>query len=234
MGIDPVTHKPKNDALLSSDGQSKNAANLSHMAQWESARLEAEARLVRQSKLRPCPSPPFQNQGSDQFASNSSQIHKPAGGPARCLDVLKAAWSGGGISPPGIGGDLESPTSTLSTAAGVIDGGAAKEESEDDWRRHLAEYRDGAGDSIPPPPLPPLHPEEWESPPPEQVPGENFSKKFTDLLLGGLSTAEDGGESDNNSGSGGADGGDYYEDGKNYWNSILNLVNFSPCDSQMF
>ena len=52
MGIDPVTHKPKNDALLSNDGQSKNAANLSHMAQWESARLEAEARLVRESKLR--------------------------------------------------------------------------------------------------------------------------------------------------------------------------------------
>ncbi|XP_062106622.1 transcription factor MYB106-like [Humulus lupulus] len=51
MGIDPVTHKPKND-LLSHDGHSKNAANLSHMAQWESARLEAEARLVRESKLR--------------------------------------------------------------------------------------------------------------------------------------------------------------------------------------
>ncbi|KAL2898479.1 Transcription factor MYB16 [Bienertia sinuspersici] len=60
MGIDPVTHKPKNDALVSASDsggsgvpQSKNAANLSHMAQWESARLEAEARLVRQSKLRP-------------------------------------------------------------------------------------------------------------------------------------------------------------------------------------
>ncbi|GER45833.1 myb domain protein 16 [Striga asiatica] len=237
MGIDPVTHKPKNDALLSSDGQSKNAANLSHMAQWESARLEAEARLVRQSKLRPGPSPLFQNQGSDQFASTSNQIQKPAGGPARCLDVLKAAWSGGGISPAGMDGDLESPTSTLSSAAGITDGGAAKEESEDDWRRHLAEYRDGAGDSIPPPP--PLQPEEWESPPPEQVPGGNFGEKFTDLLLGaasgGRSAAEDGGESDNNSGSsGGAGGGDCYEDGKNYWNSILNLVNFSPCDSQMF
>uniref|UniRef100_A0A803LSA9 Uncharacterized protein n=1 Tax=Chenopodium quinoa TaxID=63459 RepID=A0A803LSA9_CHEQI len=42
MGIDPVTHKPKNDALLpaangGSGQQSKNAANLSHIAQWESA-----------------------------------------------------------------------------------------------------------------------------------------------------------------------------------------------------
>ncbi|KAJ0232566.1 SANT/Myb domain-containing protein [Hirschfeldia incana] len=52
MGIDPVTHKPKNETPLSSlGGLSKNAATLSHMAQWESARLEAEARLARESKL---------------------------------------------------------------------------------------------------------------------------------------------------------------------------------------
>ena len=49
MGIDPVTHKPKNTALGS--GQAKDAAKLSHMTQWESARLEAEARLGRNSKL---------------------------------------------------------------------------------------------------------------------------------------------------------------------------------------
>jgi len=51
MGIDPVTHKPKNETLFP-ENHSKNAANLSHKAQWESARLEAEARLVRESKLR--------------------------------------------------------------------------------------------------------------------------------------------------------------------------------------
>lgn len=51
MGIDPVTHKPKNETPLSSLGLSKNAAILSHTAQWESARLEAEARLARESKL---------------------------------------------------------------------------------------------------------------------------------------------------------------------------------------
>ncbi|CAH8386773.1 unnamed protein product [Eruca vesicaria subsp. sativa] len=53
MGIDPITHKPKNETPLSSSlgGLSKNAATLSHMAQWESARLEAEARLARESKL---------------------------------------------------------------------------------------------------------------------------------------------------------------------------------------
>nr|CAA78386.1 protein 1 [Petunia x hybrida] len=139
MGIDPVTHKPKNDALLSHDGQSKNAANLSHMAQWESARLEAEARLVRQSKLR---SNSFQNPlaSHELFTSPtpSSPLHKPivtptkAPGSPRCLDVLKA-WNGvwtkpmndvlhadgstsasATVSVNALGLDLESPTSTLS------------------------------------------------------------------------------------------------------------------------
>lgn len=128
MGIDPVTHKPKNDALLSNDGQSKNAANLSHMAQWESARLEAEARLARQSKLR---SNSFQNSLTSQeytAPSPSSPLSKPVVGPARCLDVLKA-WNGvwtkpmnevpvvsasAAISVTGaLATDLESPTSTL-------------------------------------------------------------------------------------------------------------------------
>nr|GMD29615.1 myb-related protein 306-like [Ipomoea batatas] len=45
MGIDPMTHRPKINSSFGS------AANLSHMAQWEIARLEAEARLVRHSKF---------------------------------------------------------------------------------------------------------------------------------------------------------------------------------------
>lgn len=118
MGIDPVTHKPKNDALLSSDGQSKTAANLSHMAQWESARLEAEARLVRESKLRSHSLQQQQQQqlgSSSTFASSSSTstsasasvlinnkeapLPLPPGPPAAAsrssLDVLKA-WNNGG------------------------------------------------------------------------------------------------------------------------------------------
>ncbi|KAI5014833.1 hypothetical protein ZWY2020_056223 [Hordeum vulgare] len=52
MGIDPVTHKPRSDVpggVESAAGaqHAKAAAHLSHTAQWESARLEAEARLVR-------------------------------------------------------------------------------------------------------------------------------------------------------------------------------------------
>ncbi|PUZ51590.1 hypothetical protein GQ55_6G200200 [Panicum hallii var. hallii] len=53
MGIDPVTHKSISGTLTSTgdDKSAKAAASLSHMAQWESARLEAEARLARESKV---------------------------------------------------------------------------------------------------------------------------------------------------------------------------------------
>jgi len=136
MGIDPVTHKPKNDALLSSDGQSKTAANLSHMAQWESARLEAEARLVRESKIRSHSLQQQQIGTSSTFASSSSAAastvlnnnNKPEAAPPppppppsrSSLDVLKAWNNGGwlksseGSGAIGVSGDLESPTSTLS------------------------------------------------------------------------------------------------------------------------
>ncbi|KNA05795.1 hypothetical protein SOVF_187060 [Spinacia oleracea] len=81
MGIDPVTHKPKNDALLpAADGDgkvTKNAANLSHIAQWESARLEAEARLARQSKVRGNSNSNNVNINSSTFASSaiSPDVH---------------------------------------------------------------------------------------------------------------------------------------------------------------
>ncbi|CAI0453981.1 unnamed protein product [Linum tenue] len=103
MGIDPVTHKPKNDALLTTQAgsnysSSKSAANLSHMAQWESARLEAEARLVRQSKLR----------------SHSLLATLAAAGSSSATATSLKSWSpSSGIN---VHVDLESPTSTLSTA----------------------------------------------------------------------------------------------------------------------
>ncbi|KAL5212914.1 hypothetical protein ABZP36_023761 [Zizania latifolia] len=62
MGIDPVTHKPRADgdagARAGGGACSRAAAHLSHTAQWESARLEAEARLAREAKLRAFASPP--------------------------------------------------------------------------------------------------------------------------------------------------------------------------------
>ncbi|KAF3329174.1 transcription factor MYB34-like protein [Carex littledalei] len=51
-GVDPITHKPVNLAFsLSGTHHIKSNTNLDHMAQWESARMEAEARLGRESKL---------------------------------------------------------------------------------------------------------------------------------------------------------------------------------------
>ncbi|XP_062030585.1 transcription factor MYB106-like [Rosa rugosa] len=51
-GFDPVTHKPKTAIHASANGDDpKNLSNLSHMAQWETARLQAEGRFSRQSKL---------------------------------------------------------------------------------------------------------------------------------------------------------------------------------------
>lgn len=70
IGFDPVTHKPKTAILASADGDPKNNSNLSHIAQWESARLQAEARFVRQSKLLK-PAPPA---------------------PPQCLDFNLRAW----------------------------------------------------------------------------------------------------------------------------------------------
>ncbi|KAJ9190208.1 hypothetical protein P3X46_001434 [Hevea brasiliensis] len=72
MGIDPTTHKPRADAFGYGGTYSKDAANLRHIAQWESTRLQAEARLVRESQQLIMP-------------SNDSLKARP-----KCLDVLKA------------------------------------------------------------------------------------------------------------------------------------------------
>ncbi|KAJ9683721.1 hypothetical protein PVL29_019338 [Vitis rotundifolia] len=267
MGIDPVTHKPKSDALLSSDGQSKNAANLSHMAQWESARLEAEARLVRESKLR---SNSFNHHPGTPSASNSAAVGAKtaavSSSPPVYLDVLKAwhgVWpkstegggsSGGGGGGVAVAGDLESPTSTLSYSenaaavastavidfvgnSGSCEGGIIKDEGDQqEWK--------GMGSSTQ---LPgsftsalhdmavPMDSGAWTPESLKTVNGGHFIEGFTELLLSNstnrtLSDTDGGGDSDN----GGCSGSDYYEDNKNYWNSILNLVNSSPYDSPMF
>ncbi|CAA0825595.1 myb domain protein 16 [Striga hermonthica] len=114
MGIDPTTHRPKSHALGSAQ-PSKDVANLSHMAQWETARLEAEARIVRQSHLTASSLHP-------PLAGNSA----PALGPTTtsrppCLDILKVwrATNRGRMDISPLHGffagahQLESPTSVL-------------------------------------------------------------------------------------------------------------------------
>ncbi|XP_054803431.1 transcription factor MYB16-like [Prosopis cineraria] len=238
MGIDPVTHKPKNDALVSSDGsQSKTAATLSHMAQWESARLEAEARLARESKLR----------SSLSFTSSSSAS-------TTALPALKP-WNSGR--------DLESPKSTLTLsennpptmpiiefvgtsgsceAAGVVkDEGDQREWNHSNGMENSMSYTSS------------LHHEltisnmeaTWTSQEPLLRIGTGRDavaedQGFTNLLLNTNSddrslSEEGGGESENWDGSGGAGSGILCEDNNNYWNSILNLVNSnSPSHSPMF
>nr|URY18793.1 MYB protein [Zanthoxylum bungeanum] len=256
MGIDPVTHKPKNDALLSNDGQNKNAANLSHMAQWESARLEAEARLVRESKLR---SHSFQL-GFPPTASASSS--------GKFVNKSATNWTG-------IGGDLESPTSTvtfsennnniappiMSTNIGVnsmsmiefvgtsesYEAGLIKEEGEinnnnlqQDWNNNKGlensvSFTSTTHDmSISMEAAGPWTPDESFRANNVNV-GSTMEEGFTNLLLNDSvddrpSLSDSCKDSENSD-----DGSDhYYQDNKNYWNSILNLVNSSPSNSPMF
>ncbi|KAI3816660.1 hypothetical protein L1987_16363 [Smallanthus sonchifolius] len=84
MGIDPMTHKPKIGTQLL-------GSNLNHMAQWEAARLEAEARLVQKPKNH-----------STQLGHvvSHSSIYELQKTPTKvpppylpCLDVLKV-WQG--------------------------------------------------------------------------------------------------------------------------------------------
>ncbi|KAJ9554227.1 hypothetical protein OSB04_018272 [Centaurea solstitialis] len=88
MGIDPMTHKPK------SGGTQLLGSNLNHMAQWEAARLEAEARLVQKPKYYPNP-PPYL---TSTTTTTTQEVHKsptmvPPPSYLPCLDVLKV-WQG--------------------------------------------------------------------------------------------------------------------------------------------
>ena len=215
MGIDPMTHKLKSDALCSGSGHCKDAANLSHMAQWESARLEAEARLVRESQLVSYPAP-------------AQLISKAPAQPAipPCLDVLKA-WQGvwsksmsSGIFPIA-GDDLESPTSTLNFPENPlpIQTVAFSESTE---TAALAERSD---DAMALQDMTCSMESAWYADGNENMPLSYIMEGFTNILAyncnsQNLSTA---GESLDNG-----------ENNNNYWNSILNLVNASSSGSPVF
>ncbi|XP_004491833.1 transcription factor MYB106-like isoform X2 [Cicer arietinum] len=243
LGIDPVTHKSKNESIFS-DGHSKSAANLSHMAQWESARLEAEARLVKESKIHTKHSlqhqlgiinSVFPSQSSSSASSSSNQVlHiKPDTIPS---DAMKA-WlkSNEGNN----GSDLESPTSSLS----FCEKGIVKDEGEKEWKGYenstnLEEYKDGMENSMAFPST--MHHEltmiTWGSSDDNAHVSVADEAGFTNLLLNSSNSGdrslspESGGECNTCYGS----GGEFCEDNKNYWNDILNLVNSSPSDSSVF
>ncbi|KAL8218772.1 hypothetical protein R6Q57_022145 [Mikania cordata] len=83
MGIDPMTHKPKNGTQLLS-------SNLNHMAQWEAARLEAEARLVQKPKNHPTQPPCLVSPSIHEHHKTPTKVSPPS---LPCLDVLKV-WQG--------------------------------------------------------------------------------------------------------------------------------------------
>ncbi|KAM1682044.1 hypothetical protein ACFX2K_039508 [Malus domestica] len=86
IGFDPVTHKPKAAILGSANGDPKNWSNLSHIAQWESARLQAEARFVKESKLRMLESAPAPSLSDEHYQFAPPLV-------PQCLDILRAsAW----------------------------------------------------------------------------------------------------------------------------------------------
>ncbi|KAG6667683.1 transcription factor MYB106-like [Carya illinoinensis] len=234
MGIDPMTHKPKKDALGSVSGDSKDAANLSHMVQWERARLEAEARLVRESKL--LVSNPIQQQVIISSAP-AQNINKTLAQPALppCLDVLKALqlqglWSkstGASIFPVA-GDDLESPTFTLSLAANssVTCGvGIIREVCQ--MPEELKERWDN---TMPSQEMTYTTESAWFADSframSESTPLSNIVEGFTDILaynsddknsfLAGDNIMENGDKTCS---------GNFEENNNTYWNSILNLVN---------
>lgn len=67
MGLDPQTHEPSATSC-GPIAKPPSSPSTRHMAQWESARLEAEARLSRESLLSNPPPPPLgRNNDSDYF-----------------------------------------------------------------------------------------------------------------------------------------------------------------------
>ncbi|KAE8710200.1 Transcription factor MYB28 [Hibiscus syriacus] len=119
MGIDPVTHKPRVDAL-GSFGHGCHDANLNHMAQWERARLEAEARAAvsRDSSNKQA----LPNLGRIQPKFHPGTDPLPISTPRpKCLDVLKA-WEGmvtGMFNFPNRD-NIDSPTSMSNSSSAPI------------------------------------------------------------------------------------------------------------------
>ncbi|CAL9196839.1 unnamed protein product [Musa hybrid cultivar] len=245
MGIDPCTHKAKIDTLSSANGHPKKVANLSHMAQWESARLEAEARLARESKLRAASNFTILPQQQQMGTSSSSSSTTPL--PPGPVNPWLEAWS----AKPATQGeriDLESPTSTLSLAENwlpimasgteLVDGNAPAEaaathqegenlEPEDAGWKCVAKDRvdcftgfsmEAFGSEAP-----------WLSEPYTSQAGYSWGQLgagFTAMLLcdsGGQNTSDSCVQEEEEEATGLVE----REGNKTYWNTILNSVNSS-------
>ncbi|GMJ00014.1 myb domain protein 16 [Hibiscus trionum] len=83
MGLDPSTHRPLAAPIGAANGDPKKVSNLTHMAQWESARLEAEARLVKESSKQHQNNQPAGLQWRRRPTQRVDKL-------PHCLDILKA------------------------------------------------------------------------------------------------------------------------------------------------
>ncbi|PIN13285.1 hypothetical protein CDL12_14091 [Handroanthus impetiginosus] len=234
MGIDPMTHKPKNHALGS--GQPKDTANLSHMAQWESARLEAEARIVRENKLA-------SSSIYSKLLKATTTARPPQPRPP-CLDILKV-WQGAWTKPRkdtttktvngffATKGNLESPTSILNFSENMVptpNVGLIQENSlvrdisylgnpigknNDDQVKGTMENSVQFHDII--------DPTSFITYAADSLGVPSFLEGYTDFAPNTSSASAATGPAD-----------DVFEDNKiSYWSNILNVVN-SPIDSTVF
>ncbi|CAA2933648.1 transcription factor MYB106-like [Olea europaea subsp. europaea] len=203
MGFDPVTHKLKSLCT----NQSKETANLSHMAQWESARLQAEARFTRESELV-----------SNCYRSQLQLLHKvtvpPPLAPPRppCLDVLKV-WQGEWTKPVkdmstifnGFSSTLnfssQNKFSTIPTTVGFFDNSSMVPINYVENSVHMTNGRI----------MDPIYNSNHIT---DSLSVPSFVESFTDLL------PNMDGVTDNVVGS--YDGS--FEDNKNYWNNELNSM----------
>ncbi|KAG2566689.1 transcription factor MYB16-like isoform X2 [Panicum virgatum] len=199
MGIDPVTHKPRSDALGAGGGaagaqHARAAAHLSHTAQWESARLEAEARLAREARQR--------------ALAASASVSAPRAPPG----------------PSAAAHGLESPTSTLSFSesaalASVLEAHGAAAAAARAAMEPMQAYEEAFKEHVQ---------QQWGDHVVVHAADAAFAGAgFTGLLLHGALNQQDlrpaAGRHDAD-----ADAGlQETEEEKNYWDSILNLVNSS-------
>ncbi|KAE8719427.1 Transcription factor MYB76 [Hibiscus syriacus] len=234
MGIDPVTHKPKTDALGSATGNPKDAANLSHIAQWESARLEAEARLVREAKLVSNPPQNLQTAlGSSSSSSSVPQlINSAAMAPpttrSQCLDVLKA-WQGVVTGLFTFNTDnLQSPASTLNSMENMLPNGLINDHGIEYCSGSNRENKDKLLDNnmglneMAAWPHQDLHKEENMNMEGNNYPDIMVWDSCNDHQQDPSMAAT--GENLKETNYGGDSSSSSFEEYKNYWNNILNLL----------
>nr|GEW72690.1 MIXTA1 transcription factor [Tanacetum cinerariifolium] len=197
--------------------RSNGTTNLSHMAQWESARLEAEARLVRQSKIH------SMNPLPNKLDSNVCLMKSSP--PTLLTNKFYELLAGGSKS-------------SASNNEEIV-----REEGEE-VREYKTE--DNAMGELNDMTIPETIGNTWTTRPlqssnnrDQHVPNDNFLEHFTDLLLctstfSSRFNVPRGDNSDIDLVCSENLKDNYEDKNKSYWDNILNLTNSTPSNSLMF